>query len=240
MDYREDRFEGRKYWSLRWNGEVSEGMRNYFEIRFDAGDAKLLNFSRQMENESELKKGRVITRDEAKQVALSFIRQHHPEKLAKMVLDTGYRVQGSGSNLNLVYSFRWYQEINGIPLNDNNIFVQVDALTGLVTSYNCRWQEVSDVKNVKAMEVHQLTELLTDKLGLYPEYVVQYGLSSSTLPGAKPVYRLNTKFPRFNAESGKPVDNRGNEVDWNEARLYSEEFRPVPGREQMGLNRQDE
>ncbi|GEM_PF-1272274 len=239
VDYREDHFEGRKYWSLRWNGEVLEGMRNYFEIRFDAGDAKLLRFSRQMKNESELKKGRVITRDEAKQVALSFIRQHHPEKLAKMVLDTDYRVQGSGNDLNLVYSFRWYHEIDGIPLNDNSIFVQVDALTGQVTSYNCRWQEVPGVQEVKAMDVNQLAKLLTDKLGLYPEYVVEYGVSSSTLPGAKPVYRLNTKYHRFSAKSGKPVDNLGNEVDWNEAKLFNEEFNPVSGREQKGMEQQD-
>jgi len=239
VDYRDDRYEGRTYWSLRWDRHVSEGMQNYFNIRLDAGDGRLLNFSRRMDSESGEQQGQVITREKAKQVALTFARRHHPDKLAEMVPDADYRVQGGGNDLDLVYSFRWYQEVDGIPLNDNNIYVRVDALSGQVTSFGCRWRDNARVDAGKAMDAGELTKQVTNKLGLYPEYVVENRPNYSNLPGADLVYRLNTKYHRFSAQSGKPVDNRGNEVDWDEAKLFEQELTPVPAGERKGKVKQN-
>ncbi|MTI83080.1 MAG: hypothetical protein FH756_04085 [Firmicutes bacterium] len=239
VDYRDDQYSGGSYWSLRWDRRVSEGMPDYFDIRLDAGNGKLSAFSRQLDGYSGLKEGKVITRDEAKQVALSFIRRHHPDKLAKMVPDTDHQVWSGNNDLNLGYSFRWYQEIDGIPLNDNNINVRVDALTGQVLNFSCSWQDGTPVKAGKAMDVNELTEQVTSKLALYPAYVVEYKANSSTLSGADLVYKLNTRYFRFSAESGKPVDNRGHEVNWNEAGIFKQELTPVPAPEQRVIKQQN-
>ena len=82
-----------------------------------------------------------ISKEEGLDIANNFLKKVVPELVDKVMYVE------SNNPLNVydrVYYFNYYRIENGVPFYQNNVYVNVDNMTGEVQSFNCYWD-----KNIK-------------------------------------------------------------------------------------------
>lgn len=221
VDFRNDEYLGRVVWDINYIRREPGAYR--LMLRFDALNGQLLDFNHQPGKYPA--NATVIDRNEAKRIAEAFIEKHHPDKLDQLVEQERQPVASSyRGSIELAYPFSWYRLVNGIPFDGDMINVGVNALSGKVTRFYCRWREDIEIPGDKAMELEQFINQVVNKLGVYPCYVTtpEQGRLEARL-----VYRLNSGYSQFDAASGNPVDYLGEEISIAEARLFTQQFTPV-------------
>ena len=109
------------------------------------------------------------------------------------------------------------------------INVDVNALTGKITRFECSWNEPLPAPE-KTVSMEDITERAISSAGFYPLYV-EDNSGSNTLPKGKLVYALNSSFLQFDPVSGNPVTYYGVKKSWADVKTYSLEFTPVPAPE---------
>lgn len=227
VDFRDDRYDGKKLWDIGWRS--NHGLDDkYLSIDLDAQSGKLYGFRFRPGKEIPNGNMQVLTREKAKKIAQAFIRKYHPDKLDRITenkKNTGF--YRSGNDLDLEYFFGWHEEINNLPVNSNSISVDVNALTGKVSNFYCRWQDSLDLPDRKEMDVETFTSKLIDNFEFYPCYIVDPSTKRSDLPDARLVYKLNTNIRQFNALTGKAVNYQGDEYDMGEVKEFNHSFTPI-------------
>ncbi|MBO8128528.1 MAG: S-layer homology domain-containing protein [Peptococcaceae bacterium] len=232
VHFSDSRYEGRRMWHVSYHPHRPGPDYGYFSVSLAADTGELFGYNYRPEPGALEGKKRVVTRAEALQIARAFARKYQSERLAKMQLDADYNRHRYGEALDLSYGFRWHQVIDGVPFNDNSIYVRVDAVSGQVTDFRCTWREDGELPEQGAkMDAAAFTSRVVEKLGLYPCYVVDPETERTGLPDAILVYRLNTPYHQFDAVTGKALGPGGNIVDWADARKYDRDFTPVPAPE---------
>jgi len=124
--------------------------------------------------------------------------------------------------------------IDGKQFDANMMRVGVNALSGDVIQFYCRWLDNFEIPQHPVMDRDTLTNRVVNTLGLYPCYVIDPGSANS---GARLVYKLNTAYNTFDGASGNSLDYEGKETSIEEARLFTQQFIPVPAAE-TGPDRQ--
>lgn len=221
VDFSNDRYFGGDTWGVIYHR--NEPGPNRLLIRFNAVTGQLVDFSYSPEKYSN--NTQVLSRDEAKKIAEAFIKKHHPDKIGKITEQERQPATYYNGRINLAYYFNWHQLIDGKQFDANMMSVGVNALSGDVLQFYCRWLDNVDIPQHPVMDRDTLTNQVVNTLGLYPCYVIDPGSAST---GARLVYKLNTTYNTFDGASGNPLDYEGKETSIEEARLFTQQFTPVP------------
>lgn len=222
MFYQEDS------WTLSWENTG----RNKGNINVDlaAEDGALTSFSYYPEIPSEADVDKLLSREEAEQIAYDFAVRCHPDKMTNVAPHSSSSQYATDFQPGLEYSFGWERVIEGFPAPGNGINVGVNALTGAITQLNCSWDEALPAPE-RVVGSEKLAQRIVDQSGLYLIYV-EDGIDDNGFPKAKPVYGLNTMHRQFNADSGAPDWFYGEIIPWAEARSYHGKYTPVSAPEQ--------
>lgn len=171
-------------------------------------------------------RGKMVTvgYDEALQIADNFINKLHSDKLSELKLGDRSAYEEVRQN----YHFSWSRLKNNIPVNWDGIHIDVDAVTGEITSYNCYWHYCSfpgpDDKTIIPRD--KLSSELLEKTGVYPVYR-NFGARYYTICSVIPVYFLNNQAYVFDCYSGKALNWQGEEINAEDIRIYHQDFKPV-------------
>lgn len=221
MFYQED------YW--RVSGENTGDNKGSFSAKLSAEDGALTSFSYYPETPGEADVDKLLSREEAEQIAYDFAVRCHPDKMTEVAPHSASSQYAGYSHLALEYSFEWDRVIEGFPAPGNGIGVWVNALSGAVTQLNCSWDEALSAPQ-RVVSSEELTQRIINQAGLCLIYA-EDGVDDNGFPKAKPIYMLNTMHRQFDAHSGVPIWFYGENIPWAEAKLYHREYKPVPAPE---------
>ncbi len=221
VDINNDQYYGGDTWGITY--QRNEPGPNRLSIRFNAVTGQLVDFSYSPEKYPD--KIKVLNRDEARKIAEAFIKKHHPDKIGIITEQERQPATYYNGGINLAYYFNWHQLVDGKQFDANMIRVGVNALSGDVIQFYCRWLDNVAIPQHPVMDLDTLTNKVVYILGLYPCYVIDPG---SANPGARLVYKLNTAYNAFDGASGNPLDYEGKDFSIEEARLFTQQFTPVP------------
>lgn len=202
------------HWAIYWSDRSSD---SYFEIAINAKDGSLTYFLLNVDEETLVVPKRLLTRQEAQEIAYGFACRQQPHKMRGAALNNHYLYMDT--ELNRKYSFAWEGSVGGIPVVDNFIGVEVDAASGMVTGFVCSWQDVPPASSAAPMDIEEFTQKVLDNADIVPFY---YALPSTDGVKAALTYTLGCPWGQyFDALTGEPVDLRGNKVSWEEVTLFS-------------------
>jgi len=203
---------GRSQWSVLWIDPDSE---SYADVVINAEDGTLTYCDLFKEEKTLSVPEKFITRQEAQALAYSFACRHQPKRMESAVLDEDYFDRTF--QLDRKYSFTWRHEAAGIPVEGNTITVHVDAATGSVTGFECFWKDISYLPPNNAMDIGEFSSRAVEQLGVFPFYAALPSPSGGL--EAKLCYTVDSANHYFDAETGKPLDNSGKDLSWEEAKL---------------------
>ena len=205
---------GKSQWGLYWTDPAGD---SYFDILISAGDGSLTYCDIQTKEDALKVPEKILTREEAERIAYQFATGRHPGKMASVVPYKDYLTPDF--KLDRGYSFAWQQVIGVVPVEDNYIVVNVEAVSGTVTGFECHWQEASPTAPGTIMSLEEFSSQAMDRLGAFPYYIAL----PSTEGGfeAKLTYSVDSATHYFDAGTGAPLDDNGSEISWEEARLFS-------------------
>lgn len=151
-----------------------------------------------------------LTKDEARDRALAFIKQVSPGKAGQIVVTNqpGLAFYAGGAQEVLVYFTRL---INGIPFPQDNISVAFGQ-SGEVVSYNCNWHQVALAPESKIITADQARQILLQNIPLKAEYIFPVSLTKNSrivqgngMVPANPVFALRYQSECVAADTGKPA-----------------------------------
>nr|WP_315988629.1 S-layer homology domain-containing protein [Desulforamulus aquiferis] len=201
----------------------------HFSIELNASNGSLISYYCH-DQEENTGGQQVIDREQAQEIAYNFIRKVQPGVISQLKLNennsSNYYL---GSGLNLGYNFHWSRVVNGIPVREDGITVAVDGISAKITNFNFNWNNnvTFPAPGDKLFKPEELTNLVADKLGLYPTYINES--NNNVNQTAKLVYKINSNTYFFDAVTGKPVDYNGSSKEFSEAKLYKQTFVPEIG-----------
>lgn len=216
----EDPYTGKKQWSLDWTSSEMERWHHWLHIMLDAETGAVRYFSYQPQSQTAA--DRLLTKDQAREIALKFVSQMQPKLISQMRLeDQHYSLYNAG--IDLTYRFNWKRIAHGVPVDNDGIGVTVDAATGQVVNYYWIWNQGAEIVpptgNIKSPD--EVLDNIINNLGVYPAYKSVNNLSRQT---AQLVYNINTNTSSFDAYSGQPVDVANETLSFKDARLYNQHF----------------
>lgn len=235
------------YNRLAWNIRVYEprpGPSRGFNATVDAETGEIIDFSRNGTPESGGE--RILSREEAQRVAEDLARRLQPAKFGQTRLQTETQPQFLSSDaLNISYRFFWSRHADGLKINEDGIGITVDALSGLVTGYNFRWQPDLKLPGIAAgvIPAREAAEKMMEKAGMSLVYhVPEYEYNAGT-PRARLVYQVNSRYPVImDAVSGKLLDYEGRPVALEDTSLYEnipaasgDGNLPAPGKDRISV-----
>lgn len=218
-------------WSMSWRDESSLGNSSfYFWARVDATTGELLMFS--CSGTEVPKDSKLLTPQEAQKKALAFIERLHPDKVEEVVLKETPAYYGSRGYIDLNYRFYWERQIQGIPVEQNGFYVGVDAFSGTITDYSYYWTPDINPAAAEVLPEEEVKKLVLDNLGVVLSYEA---LSPEKVQEIKPVYKLNSSvFAYVDAQEGRPLDQTGKFLNWEELRQFEQEFTYKPSPKTSG------
>lgn len=104
----------------------------------------------------------VLTREQALSKAISFIKTVQPDRLEKMVLPE-YMNRGVPKGAD-EYNFEFVRLVNGLPFWRDGIEVSVDAASGEIRRYSCRWHRAFFPDPAKAIKAEEAGKLFLEKV----------------------------------------------------------------------------
>lgn len=161
--------EGNYYWYVTMrdnrpvNWETNDNYRAYASARINAKTGELLSFSASLKSlydftDEEIQTVKAnYTKTQCRKVAESFLKEYNGERFAKTV-------QGeTGKYHEIVYNEKigeytyagftfGYDRVNeNIPVNGNNIYIAVDAVSGKISNYNYSWNDEVELPSSKGI-----------------------------------------------------------------------------------------
>lgn len=231
VDFTEDDYRGTGVWNLRSSEErpVRLPLANRLYISLDE-NGSLLSFNyfdSSLQNSGQ----KLIDRNRAQAIAKNFLAQMKPHILDQIELEDitynpyYYRSYDQG----MFYTFRWNRLVNGIPVRDNGVTINVDAMSGQITFYDVSWDEQATFpapgNNIK--NPAEISSIVLENLGLYPAYRINPADPSGTK--IQLIYQVNSQLSTFDAVTGKPVDSQGNIREFADVKRFKQTFSPQIG-----------
>lgn len=141
-----------------------------------------------------------ISKEEGLEIANNFLKKVSPELFNKVI----YVDNKEPLNVHdRIYYYNYYRKENDVPFYQNNIYVNVNNVTGEVESYNCHWDKNLKFDNKDGIiELEEAKKAYTDKIGLKLVYKLEYGDREY-----KPyiVYTSLNNDKSIDAKTGEPV-----------------------------------
>ncbi|MEN6461713.1 MAG: YcdB/YcdC domain-containing protein [Syntrophomonas sp.] len=193
----------------------------------NAKSGKILNMDYNPQSEFYLDKQISLTREQAQQIAKQFLVKMIPDKAGTLKLKTDDPLYSLyDRNIRLYYNFTWQREVNGMPVDWDNISIGVDSYTGLVTHYNYSWNEAELPALGELLNREQLQEKLQKNMVLVAYYRYEYDRYGQSNAKIIPVYRLNINSNSVDARSGSFLDYYGRTVSNNNLKAYDQDYMP--------------
>lgn len=225
----EDYATGKLIWRINVYEQTRyrPGPYNGYYANVDAvtGEIRNMSWRQYAPVESAEVKG-IITREQARQVADQLARQLQPDKFKQLTYnDQAMEQYYPRESINIAYTFVWERTNNGVTVGHDGIRIAVDALTGMVQSYDFQWQP--DLKlpaPAPAVDAEKLAGRVVDEAGLVLVYKVFLNSSYTTgAPEVKLVYQLNSSYANMvDAVTGNYLNYDGKAVKPAEAKLYTD------------------
>lgn len=226
VDYDENPHEGRAIWRISTERpSYVFGPYRSISISIDAGTGMLLSFSRQ--ESSEATGSRVLTRQEAQNIAEAYLAKTVPAEIrAQLAADENVVDYQPKGTLSLGYSFHWNRVANEIPTAWDGCSLRVGAVTGDVIEYHLSWNPDITLPAPNALlSPEELTDRILNNVGLIPQYIVDT-TPASVLPQVRLVYTLNSSVSFFNADTGEPQGQDGKSVPLTDTKQYDRVLTP--------------
>lgn len=113
-----------------------------------------------------------VSKEEGLEIANSFLKKVVPELVDKVMYVE------SNDPLNVydrVYYYNFYRIENGVPFYQNNVYVNVDNMTGEVQSFNCYWDKNIEFDSKDGIiGLKDAQKAYADKIGLKLVYKLDY------------------------------------------------------------------
>ncbi len=225
-------YQGSGRWMLSWSDPASATGQVFTsnDIELDAFTGALDGF-----NISDWKTDKtgspLIARDEALQKAEEFIRQYHPEELARAVLSsTPEPNYGNYKAVSFVFNFYWDRVEQGIPVWGDGIQVGVDPFSGRIVNCSFSWHAGVTFPNPVAVDATRKAQLM-DQFGVILCYQAQPGqLTPQGAPEASLVYLFNcSPSLQIDPASGHALSGDGKPVSLQDYVLIPGLTPAVPG-----------
>ena len=143
-EYNEQSYMGKACWEFQSSNIMHQSIINRVEVDalVDASTGEVIQMSYNPGPDLYRGKNVNLTREQAQQIAQTFLRQVQPDKVSLLTIsntDQSYYYNNNG--FNMFYMFLWNRMANGITVDSDNIYIGVDAVTGMVSHYTCNWHD---------------------------------------------------------------------------------------------------
>lgn len=191
----------------------SNDSQSYVSIGIDAKTGELLSFNKSV-NDNQKDKN-TVNKDQALKLAKDYLVKQNPERKDKVELieDNDYSEPNVESK---VYNFRFIRKESGMYVEDDGIFLGVDAVNGEIVSYSLDWFNGEFPSNKGMISIEKAYEILWEKIGLDLMYVgenddsIDLSLQTDKNMIIKLVYSLNSEKPNIiDALTGELLDYSG-------------------------------
>ena len=195
------------YWQLQWSaGEAGEGS---LSVQINAQTGDVIHMYR-WDQQSGQPTSVSMSAQEAQAIADRWLKKILPEKSARLQLVNTPAIVPLNNSGYSNFSFQYQRVENGLPVLGDTAYVDVDARSRDISSFNLSWTDLplADPSKVVVASVASQTFQNEDMLKL--EYLLPQGwLLRSSLPQTDPVrlvYRINhPSGGTINALTGKPL-----------------------------------
>lgn len=131
-------------WDIRWN--YNSGKQNVSAwVSIDDATGRVINIGLNKYEQGNKQQIARITQEEAKKIAMDFIKKVAPKEYKEVELSNYNSVTAKYDLIN--YNFNFRRKINGIPFDGNSINVQINGATSEIIGYNYIWDDNVKVPN---------------------------------------------------------------------------------------------
>jgi len=201
-----------KVWSLAWEKITESGKGGYINARVNAITSELLSFNIYEYGRNLKDFKQQYDRVAAQKIAEEFLRKHQPKRLENVIPDDRYQNVDSPEEVQ-EHSFNYTRLVNGIPYIDNGFYLEVDAETGKITSYQMNWHERDFPDPEGVIEKSDAETRFLKDIGLELAYTPVYN-PKANISEYKLVYKLKPAASyTFDAFDFKPLDYNGKAIE---------------------------
>lgn len=123
-------------WNMYWQNSSFKGDTT-IGLCLDGNSGKLISMNKNSYNNANQKSIPTLSIDEAKRIAQEAIKKINPEELKTLKLGTDRWFSNRDNSSN--YSFNFVRFINDAYYENDSIYINVDGVTGEITSYHYNW-----------------------------------------------------------------------------------------------------
>ena len=236
-EYNEQSFMGKACWEFQSNNIMHPSIMRGLEIDalVDASTGEVIQMSYNPGPDLYRGKSVNLTREQAQQIAQTFLGQVQPDKVSLLTIsNTELPYYYNSNGINMFYMFLWNRMANGITVDSDNIYIGVDAVTGMVSHYTCNWHDCDFPQVDKTMSKQELTAKVLGESGLCPAYVSAVGAYSNAANTFIPAYILNSPAVYYDCHTGQGLNFDGSKISANDMRSYEQAF--IPQQDGSGNN----
>ncbi len=207
--YKNDRLGGIYYRNFR----IKNDGEYIGSVTLEAETGRLMSFNVYPETENTAK----ISEEEAKALAVEFIKKHAGEEFAQTAEEENPLYvplnAGKSGDMPSHYGFNYTREVNGIKYPSDRITVTYDNEKGIITSYNLSWNYSAEFPDIsKAKTDEEIME--------YADEILEFDL---TYARGRLIYDFrNTAGIRLDAMTGKRINYDGSEYKENIRVAYTD------------------
>ena len=208
--------QGRKAWTFVFTKNISN---NYARISFsldaDTGEVRYYNNDDSYMWEGKDSFSTDFTREEAHQKALAYLKKFAPAKISllKEIDVPEYNDYMYGKRPVKRYTFRFVRLINGIPYEEDGIWLNIIE-TGQLVSYNMNWTNLPENLPLPKIQFNEAKKIFSDKIGFKLTYNKEIDKRPPYDSNASGKARLVYQIPDYmnfyiDAETGEVKDYSG-------------------------------
>jgi predicted small secreted protein len=226
--------------NIVWNIEFSKESRTnsddyrYASVRIDAKTGEMLEFNTSYPQKGDEKAK--YNENESKAAVEKFLKEFALEKFNNVTFNENYQqniilyASTEKQELPKNYNFSYVRMVNSIPFMGNGIYINFDAVSGKVTSYNCQWFNNAKFDSAQnSVSIDKVYDKVFNEVGYYLQYKLKYNRGvyekysdAIEKPEVKLVYASNPQKPLlFDAfknillnQNGEPYkENKANYTD---------------------------
>ncbi|QGU94215.1 hypothetical protein GOM49_02850 [Clostridium bovifaecis] len=199
-------------WNISWYNTSFKGSTNIY-ISLDGNTGKLISMNKSEYNKNGEKSIPTLSMEEAQKTAEEAIKKINPDeyKNSKLTTDKWFSNRYNSSN----YSFNYTRFVNQASYDNDNIYINVDGVTGEVTAYHYNWNNSlvfpSDKGSISLDKAENIFKSSTDMTLKYKLFNNKYEYQNAdNKKNIKLVYEPTLKDGQvIDAKTGKPISYAG-------------------------------
>lgn len=180
-------------------------------IAIDAKTGELLNFHKSLEQDPDDKS--TIDEKAALEMARKYLKKQNLDKIDEVeLIENEYKNYQNEEPKN--YYFRFIRKTDGIYVEDDSIYIGVDAVNEEINSYSIDWYKGEFPSSEKMISVDEAYDILWEEIGLNLMYIKLFGNDDLEKlekdMKVKLVYTLNQEKPSIiDGSTGEILDYSG-------------------------------